>query len=135
MSNTPDVDAIQPALTPEEWAAFTLPVDEWPKDGSEVMGASNDFLRDRSGDVIVTTDWDVPKNPHGLAAALLYGQPFGFTWADVDRCRTIAATLQAEFDDPDAERYDDGALYDEILNWQSQADRIAALLPPRDLVK
>ena len=61
-----------------------------------------------------------PDQPsyRGVAALALYGQPFGFTWEDVRRIRQTA-----HLDDcMDYERAD-------LLNL---ADRIAALLPPRE---
>jgi len=45
---------------------------------------------------------------HRIAAEVLHGQPFGFDWADVDGLRILAPEL-----------------------WDL-ADRIAALLPPRE---
>jgi hypothetical protein len=50
---------------------------------------------------------------HALAAACLHGQPFGFTWDDVDLLREASTLAQ----------------------WRAFtpiADRIAALLPPRE---
>jgi hypothetical protein len=52
---------------------------------------------------------------HALAALALYGQPFGFTWDDVDRIRMAAMYYPGEM-----ARALDGI-----------GDRIAALLPPR----
>jgi hypothetical protein len=53
-----------------------------------------------------------------LAAKLLHGQPFGFTWEDVDAIVRVWRALSG--DDPDEPR---------ILDI---AARIAALLPPRE---
>lgn len=120
MTNGPDVEHTRPALAPEEWADI-LP--ELP-----IAGKYSDVLYG-----LVSPG--LPLRPDAIAGVALYGQPGGFTWADVDRCRRMAEALQSELDDPNSERYDDGALFDEIREWQSLADRLAALLPPRELVK
>lgn len=55
---------------------------------------------------------------HALAALALHGQPFGFTWEDVDLLHEIKFRNEAEADELG-------------LLAKSLADRIAALLPPR----
>ena len=57
---------------------------------------------------------------HALAALALHGQPFGFTWDDVDDLREIA---------PGFHHRGDGQVERALLDL---ADRIAALLPPRE---
>jgi len=83
---------MKPALTAEEWASFpNWPLAELP---------SND---------------DLPlyyPSKHGIAAANLHGQPFGFTREDVRVLRQEA-----------------GYYHDGIADL---ADRIEALLPPED---
>lgn len=73
---------IKPALSPEEWGAVP--------------------------DLFVEVG--CPER-HAFAARALHGQPFGFTWEDVDTLR---------------ESPPDESLLDAI------ADRVAALLPPRE---
>ena len=58
--------------------------------------------------------WTDGHGPHAGAAGRLYGQTFGFSWADVD----VLAALARSSRDP---RLGD------------IASRIGALLPPRDL--
>lgn len=65
--------------------------------------------------------------PHAGAALLLHGQPFGFTWEDVDMVRVWASELEAMYDS-----IDELSAYDNWQRWKSLADRIAALLPPRE---
>lgn len=60
---------------------------------------------------------------HALAALALHGQPFGFTWGDVDWIRAAAGQLLDEFDRLRA---------DHATGLNAIADRIAALLPPRE---
>ena len=61
---------------------------------------------------------DLPEEPaarHATAAVALHGQPFGFTWEDVDGLRMVAQSHEAF-----------GSAIEDV------ADRIAALLPPRE---
>lgn len=84
---------ITPALEPWDWGNIR------PWDAGKMIGG-NRALIDAS------QAWDdAPEMRHGIAAYALHGQPFGFTWADVDELRS-----EARFD--------------------SLADRIEALLPP-----
>ena len=53
---------------------------------------------------------------HGIAAANLYGQPFGFTHAHVQALREVSARLQ-----------EDGFMHEDV---DEIAALIAALLPP-----
>ena len=96
------MNEIKPALTPEEWAE------------AADQRALQAVLESASAEVDA---WNPPSR-HGLAALTLHGQPFGFTWEDVDRVRSVA--------EPDSDWYRE----DEWL--VSLADRIAALLPPRE---
>ena len=88
---------IEPALTPEEW-----------ENPSDAFG--HGYLDLEFGSVDVSLGMYGPKTQtqerHALAALLLNGQPFGFTWRDVDNIEDVAPDLAA---------------------------RIAALLPPRDV--
>ena len=87
---------IKPALTAEEWAEMAAPPIIFGK------------YANRGENLLAWAEDDTHLDRHQLAAVALYGQPFGFTWDDVDRLRTT--------NDP-------------VL--RSLADRIAALLPPR----
>jgi hypothetical protein len=87
---------IEPALTADEWAK------KW--DGHDDDGTP---MRYTFG-VSVYVD-----RPYASAALALHGQPFGFTWDDVDALRE--AEVHAN---------------DERVS--AVADRIAALLPPRE---
>ena len=93
---------VQPALTPAEWKEFL------PGSQSDVADAVDDadetmLVERRRRD---TAEAAMTARRYNAAAALaLHGQPFGFTWEDVERCRDLG------------------------LN--DLADRIAALLPPR----
>ena len=110
-------EPIKPALTAEEWAKGTPGVFGWD-------------------DASVFIDWRDPepmegpnvKRPHACAAALLYGQPFGFTREDVVKLRAAGDAAR------DVERFakEKGAGWDDSLaDWyHSIADRIEALLPP-----
>jgi hypothetical protein len=99
--------SIVPALTAEQWAAL------------ELRAVTGDAAVDEDDGYLHTQDvlW-VGKERQGIAALALHGQPFGFTWEDVDRLRYIAERVPME-------RVGD----DEGLS--NIADRIAALLPPR----
>jgi hypothetical protein len=96
-------DKVQPALTPEEWELYLGPREDWELSGNPTQYA------------------------HGAAAVLLHGQPFGFTWKDVDLLRGVANYWHPQDGD--------GAEWDEYAGRQAAlrnlADRIAALLPPR----
>jgi hypothetical protein len=61
-----------------------------------------------------------------VAALALHGQPFGFTWADVDAIRGAADEAEQE-----ARPYPSG-IPEARAPFDSLADRIAALLPPRE---
>lgn len=115
----------KPALTAEEWAAWRSrnPVNghsEWV----EIEGGSACV---EPGGVVISgqgTDYtplvlSKPESRHALAAALLDGQSFGFTWADVDLLRDAGRAEDPYFDLPTCNAISD------------LADRIAALLPPR----
>ena len=56
-----------------------------------------------------------PEHRHALAALALHGQPFGFTWDDVELLEGCAELL------PSPAR----------ISLRSIADRLASLLPPR----
>ena len=114
-------DSITPALTPEEWEdehveAAAWGADVWldPNGGFHITGAN---------DLDLTF---ADRKRHALAALALHGQPFGFTWEDVDALRYMAER------EIYADKYGEqgaNAEYGHELN--RIAGRIAALLPPR----
>jgi hypothetical protein len=95
----------RPALTPEEWATQEVAGDARRDHRFWLFGPESET-------------WFEAGNPHGIAALALHGQPFGFTWEDVDWLiwqeggYPYGPEFQAAFA-------------------RSLADRIAALLPPR----
>jgi hypothetical protein len=98
-------DDVKPALTAEEWAKRIS------AGGAEMRHMEIAEFRDGTKVGFAPT--------HAAAAIALYDQPYGFTWADVDHLRGIVHEYEVEQGSYDA-------LLDEI------ADRIAALLPPRE---
>jgi len=63
-------------------------------------------------------------NRHGTAALALYGQPFGFTWEDVDALRRVAG-----LSGHGVRCAEDEAAVSLAL---AAATKLAALLPPRE---
>lgn len=120
-------EAIPPALDAEEW-----------RDG---LHAGPDLTvqihragingRPRLNVLVHASPVNDPRDLHAAAAMALHGQPFGFTWADVDRHLSCADHAHSEARalrvlSADVE-------YDTEARWhESMAARIAALLPPRD---
>lgn len=108
-----------PALTPEEWAGpqphirrLDLLIFEDPApEGGDCVICEDHGPDAESGRAVI-----LPEDRHALAALALHGQPFGFTWGHVDALREVIA---------DATGANLGPLHD-------LADRIAALLPPRE---
>ena len=98
---------IKPAMTPEEWAR--LKEHDWYYHDCGV------FIR---GEAL---------SEHGAAAALLHGEPFGFTREDVRALRLHVAY----WGNPDtAVPPLDPRVRDSIRRQADLADRIEALLPP-----
>lgn len=104
---------MKPAMTAGDWAEL---------DAGRSPDAVNGLLDLDVG--FVDTSIDRPSHRHALAAALLHGQPFGFTWDDVDAIRGEAMTWENRIVTPDDEKPEP------FLT--NLADRIAALLPPRE---
>lgn len=93
---------IKPALTREQWSFWhLLPISD----------------EDRA---VIVVGSMVEKDFHGAAAHCLYGQPFGFTRADLE-------ALRLAVDPSFGVEGSYGAWEDSI---RSLATRIAALLPP-----
>jgi len=115
---------IKPALTREEWArkgvnrswGFVQAEIEYAgtvrPDGEE---ADDDAVWVIGADESIYFDGD---DRHALAALCLHGQPFGFTWEDVDLLQEAAIKGRSVTDGPDPDFW-------------GLADRIEALLPPR----
>ena len=61
------------------------------------------------------------------AASLMLDHYHYFTHEDVEGCRRVAANYEIEH-----ERTDDVSHYEAWMWWKDLADRIEALLPPRD---
>lgn len=98
---------IKPALTPEGWAEADRCGLPFVSDGASVAVG----LTDDDGDSL-----------HATAALALHGQPFGFTWEDVD---ALHLELAEEWSG------DTGEAFPHVARLRSLADRIAALLPRR----
>lgn len=109
-------DEIGPALTPEEWATGVVAGDEDEESASIADGAVICSGPSPDDEFVWGSAMFTGPRRHALAALALHGQSFGFTWEDVDALRDAA-------DSPDLTG---GWLYEDL------ADRIAALLPPRE---
>lgn len=99
----------EPALSPEQWA------------NREANGQRGDGS---PGAHWTGFDWGElirAMGPHAGAALLLRGESFGFNWPDVDALCGVADGFQPEdYDEPHR------------CALLSLANRIAALLPPRE---
>lgn len=121
-----DVGTITPALMPQEWTGCAV------ERGDELayLQTGNELVirnKDDSG------TWDYgtagPAMLHAVAALCLVGQPFGFTRDDVGALNEAINEFRVKGIapiDPHSAEFRETA---EAL--QSIADRIAALLPPR----
>ena len=110
---------INPAMTPEQWAAITR--GEWAILPEVVLTTASE------GQIAIAHPIDddivqVGECRLALAALCLYGQPFGFTWGDVDALVSLA-------DDAADKPWHDAHYHASAL--ASIAQRITALLPPR----
>lgn len=96
-------EGVKPALTAEEWSKILAGI---------------------AGHAILPKSF--PERRHSEAALALYGQPFGFTWEDVDFLNGLLSGK---------DRTSDASFIAHTLGWHtdlmSLRDRIAALLPPR----
>lgn len=95
---------IKPALTPEEWFFWRARV------GGNPLGTA--------------MDWDDMLGAHAACAMRMDGQPWGFTWEDVDAVRAAAKMLQHESHTR--------AISEQADRAEAVAARIAALLSPRE---
>jgi hypothetical protein len=107
-------------LTAEEWALKDRGAPGRYRGNAEGQVWEND------GQMWYGDEYPV-QNRHGLAALALYGQPFGFTWDDVDAIERVVAggELQGSLSPLSAV-----ARQNDRLRWL--IDRIAALLPPKE---
>ena len=92
-------EKIKPALTPEEWAARGI---MRPAGLSHTLCA----FRRRGGKLDVGlvghegSSTIHPQHAHAVAALLLNGQPFGFTWEMVDALRDAVECAESPDDYP-----------------------------------
>lgn len=91
-------EKIEAALTPEQWATAQA------HEGKD------------------------PRTLHYAAALALHGQPFGFTWRDVDLLEGQVQDLR-RVAQPVGPMH---SFWDDITYLEMLRDRIAALLPPRE---
>ena len=111
---------IKPALTAEEWANFKNVVRD---DGAFTLVFSCDpphfiDVANETGGILQYTIRVPQEHLSALAALCLHGQPYGFTRGDVGRLRQVADAIAY---DPDEDR-----------DLRDLADRIEALLPPKE---
>lgn len=102
-----DTPSIPPALTPEEWAKGVPGVYGWD-DGSVFLDWGPKPSRQKLLD-----------SPHAIAAACLYGQPFGFTQEEADALCDLLNLIDRD------------SIEDIVALSLSALAKIAALLPPK----
>lgn len=119
---------VNPALTPEQWAVkhynlkdFDSDIQVFPPD--PVMGRVEETLSVGGCcyDYSYHHSYHHDAARHALAALALVGQPFGFTWDDVDALHRVVQSSVGDWTPNNSE-----------LRALDIADRIAALLPPRE---
>jgi hypothetical protein len=105
-------DSITPALTADQWrhAGSAREIHVYEAGIVHVMAGRVPGVVGENAVALA-----LPDDRHGLAALCLYRQPFGFTWEDVE-----FLGMMAQASDP---------MFGNFA--RSLADRIAALLPPR----
>lgn len=101
------MSGIKSALTAEEWAAGHR------EDPANTLHAEGD-----AGEGLVVDGLFEGRARHALAALALHGQPYGFTWADVDALHDAAPEVFNA--------------HGEMRPLLNLAERLAALLPPRE---
>jgi hypothetical protein len=120
---------IKPALTPEQWKQGVGHYDDEPFPKGVVLDTTPVRVTacPALGEVHVSIEWvDEPAahahldrdDGHPMAALCLWNRRFGFQWPDVDMLLSLAGERDATAD--------------ERTRLRSLADRIAALLPPRE---
>ncbi|NUO63468.1 MAG: hypothetical protein HOQ34_07855 [Gemmatimonadaceae bacterium] len=108
-------DSITPALTPEEGTTLDADVGGGVRIARLEHGVA---LSIDTGDDQHMATLAYIERPYAAAAICLAGQPFGFTWEDVDLLQRLA----------DGEEH---LAYWHAGKFAEIAARIAALLPPR----
>lgn len=116
-----------PALSEVEWARGRV---EKPQPGEPGYVVVTPYIEERDGAICVSAHYSNarvhPELRHPLAALCLHGQPFGFTWEDVDAMEAVYRRVIAS-PEPFGEQ-----LAAAIERVHDLADRLAALLPPRE---
>lgn len=107
------------ALTKEDWASAAVLFGDRGAARLHAHGLSIDELTVRPGGEM-----------HALAALALHGQPFGFTWEDVDAIYRIMGAAEDPSRWYGATTVEDRAAVEHAAS--RAAARIAALLPPRE---
>lgn len=117
-------DEIAPALTPEQWKAQEFHMIVRPNPLTPAQAAGSARTGNYCGEPAVHSEgYFAQGSRHALAALALYGQPFGFTRADVLALIDAAESIQDEFGSRD--KRDSRAVKLDAIT-----ARIAALLPP-----
>ena len=124
---------MEPAMTAEEWARQEVEMGDkgwFHADGAFPVGGGDPVVA--SGDLYVGAydahgracpGAEVPaKHRHALAALCLHGQPYGFSWADVDALREV---LDEAYGNGNSPEWSCAIVAEQLLA------KIAALLPPR----
>lgn len=115
-------DEIKPAMTAEEWRRLETAPMEQP-DPEEWSDPLEGGVRLYGDEVRVYAEggfrYEIADR-HKAAALCLHGQTFGFSWEDVDELRLQSRCLP-------------GRLWQVSDHYNDLADRIAALLPPREI--
>ena len=116
------MSGIESALTREEWMRnkfYDDPADPHTSVHGPSSACGSVYLMHNSWDN--TADFSIER-VQALAAMCLYGQDYGFTWEDVDEIRLEARTAGYM------------GLYAAAF-MEDLADRIEALLPPREVAE
>lgn len=121
-------EKVEPALTLEEWRQWL----------TSAAASEHEPLAEMAWGVLFGSRPEGRSLRHAHAATALHGQPFGFTWEDVDALHTTINGYHRRNEDLE-ERLDEGPWVRNgiILNQgsiemlEALTDRIAALLPPR----
>ena len=129
-------EMVEPALTPEEWAAGEkrAPLENGGRPGDEALVA---FHR---GTVLVCEETEgativVPPLRHALAALCLHGQPFGFTWEMVNAISALAMPYAGDPLQGLSPEERSREISRIMALARDAAERIAALLPPENIGK
>jgi hypothetical protein len=135
-------EKIQPALTPEEWKRGGVRRGDW-EEGPGTDDEGRAALWCEGGSACWPFDLD---DAHQMAALCLRGQPFGFTWEDVDDERAELAAIEESLSEwrarsevEDISKYFDATFADplgelgrRVARKRVRIAKIEALLPPRE---